>query len=76
VNDRQRNRGEAADVSGSPADIARAALDALQWMSWCPGGYPGKVEQGWVRLVGELDEFQKKWPKGSAPFRRGEGVST
>jgi osmotically-inducible protein OsmY len=51
----------------SDVDIARAALNALEWNHWVPRArIKIKVEQRWLTLVGEVDRSYQKLAAESA----------
>jgi osmotically-inducible protein OsmY len=61
----------------SDTEIAEAAVSALKWHVWVPGGIQATVSQGWVTLKGTADwEYQRTASRDAVCFMPGvKGVS-
>ncbi len=78
-------RGIAAEVTIQPsgphvktdAEIAAAAVAALKWHVWVPGGIQATVAQGWVTLKGQANwEYERAAARDAVCFMPGvKGVS-
>jgi osmotically-inducible protein OsmY len=78
-------KGLAADITIKPSgahaksdtEIAEAAVAALKWHVWVPGGIQATVAQGWVTLKGQANwEYQRTAARDAVCFMPGvKGVS-